>query len=624
MARITPSAGRYGGLTADERRTERRDRLCETALETFGAGAGYRHTRLVDLCRATGLSTRQFYQEYDTLEDLLIELYLHIDDMVEQQVLGEAGRTKGQPLTDRSAAMIHAYLAPFADDRRRAKIAFVEVIGVSDRLDTQRARCRSRRLDLLCDLFDDFAARGEIAPRDFRPTAAAFAGALSGQMHDWSMGWVDTTTDEFAESMLRMLLGILGAADRTTEPSRPGTEVTRPPVRRRPRNRRATILQAATSAFAENGYHRTSMADIASAVGITHAALYRHFRTKQDLLGSCLRESLDLIIDRVGGTRESDAALAELVRVALEIRGLTRLWQLEFRSLTEADRVGVLSRAVRLTMLIRQGIRARRPDLSTADHEALSWIVLSAVTSTSNHRTQLPADRFAQVLGGVVDAVIGIPFGGSEALPLLDRAGADEARIQSAHDPRGEQMIIAAARLFSERGFGAVSIEDIGAAVGVSGPALYHHFAGKTHLLTEIMDRNSQWIEIFTQRARTEARDPQASLRLALRYYIRFAIDQTDLVSTAFSEIGHLPDDAAARYRQIHREGNIGWARLLQTIRPELSMATARVLIHTITTVLTDTVLNPRLARRADLPDLLFVLGERIALAEIPPELCDE
>ncbi|MFD4430903.1 TetR/AcrR family transcriptional regulator [Nocardia sp. NPDC058497] len=606
-------------------------RLRETALETFGAGAGYRNTRLADLCRTAGLSTRQFYQEYDTLEDLLSELYLHINELVEQQVRDEVGRMADQPLPDQAAALVHAYLLPLVSDRRRARIAFVVVGGGGERRATRRGPCRSRWVDLLCEGCDHLAARGEIAARDFRLIASAFIGSISGQMHDWSVGWVDATTPEFAESLLRMLLGVLDAADKAPAPPGPGSGSTRPPVRRRPRDRRATILQAATGAFAERGYHRTSMADIAAAVGITQAALYRHFRTKQDLLGSCLREGLDLIVTRVAAARErpgaDDAALAELVRVALEIRGLSRLWQLEFRSLTPADRVAGLSRAVRLTVLIRRSIRARRPDLTASDHEALSWVVLSVVTSPSNHRTQLPADHFARVLDAVVDAVIGVTLGG-EALPSLDRAGADDASIQPAHELRGEQMIVAAARLFSDRGFGAVSIEDIGASVGVSGPALYHHFAGKTQLLNEIIDRNSQWVEIYARRALTEGQDPYESLRLVLRYYIRFAIEHTDLVGTAVSEVGHLPDEAVAHYRRIHREGNIGWARLLQTVRPELSISTARVLIHTITTLLTDVVRNPRLAHRADLPEFLRALGEQIALAEVPtlrsPELCDE
>ena len=44
---------------------------------------------------------------------------------------------------------------------------------------------------------------------------------------------------------------------------------------------------------------------------------------------------------------------------------------------------------------------------------------------------------------------------------------------------RREEILDAAARLFAERGYHGVSIDDIGAAVGMSGPGFYRHFAGK-------------------------------------------------------------------------------------------------------------------------------------------------
>lgn len=52
---------------------------------------------------------------------------------------------------------------------------------------------------------------------------------------------------------------------------------------------------------------------------------------------------------------------------------------------------------------------------------------------------------------------------------------------------RRTALLAAAARLFAERGFDGVTLEDIGAAVGVSGPAVYRHVAGKQALLGAIL-----------------------------------------------------------------------------------------------------------------------------------------
>lgn len=52
---------------------------------------------------------------------------------------------------------------------------------------------------------------------------------------------------------------------------------------------------------------------------------------------------------------------------------------------------------------------------------------------------------------------------------------------------RREQILKEAARLFAERGFHGVGVDEIGAAVGISGPGLYRHFPGKDAMLAELL-----------------------------------------------------------------------------------------------------------------------------------------
>src|SRR5882724_11785911 len=60
-------------------------------------------------------------------------------------------------------------------------------------------------------------------------------------------------------------------------------------------------------------------------------------------------------------------------------------------------------------------------------------------------------------------------------------------RRSRAKSDRRSQLIAAAERLVAERGFLAVRLEDIGAAAGVSGPAIYRHFPNKEALLVELL-----------------------------------------------------------------------------------------------------------------------------------------
>ncbi|MGW5265840.1 TetR/AcrR family transcriptional regulator [Microbispora sp. NPDC004025] len=207
--RITPAAGRYGGRPAAERQAERRRRFLEAALDLFGAGPGYRATRITDVCRAAGLSSRQFYEEFHTLEDLLAELHLYVNDVAQQAVLGVLPQVRHLEPVERCSRLFRAYAAGATADPRHTRIAFVEIIGVSPRLDRQRLDRRARWIAFLCEQLDDAAGRGEIPARDFRVTAAAFIGAINGLMHDWAVGWVDATLDQIVDELLLMLLGRL-------------------------------------------------------------------------------------------------------------------------------------------------------------------------------------------------------------------------------------------------------------------------------------------------------------------------------------------------------------------------------------------------------------------------------
>ena len=52
--------------------------------------------------------------------------------------------------------------------------------------------------------------------------------------------------------------------------------------------------------------------------------------------------------------------------------------------------------------------------------------------------------------------------------------------------PRRQQILDIAADLFAQRGFHGVSVADLGAACGISGPALYKHFPSKDAVLAEM------------------------------------------------------------------------------------------------------------------------------------------
>jgi AcrR family transcriptional regulator len=93
------------------------------------------------------------------------------------------------------------------------------------------------------------------------------------------------------------------------------------PRRRRlaPDQRRELILAGAMEAFAECGYERASMADIALRAGITPAVIYDHFPSKAKLQVELLERQTAELLGHVGGAlQEAPSDPAKRMRVGVD------------------------------------------------------------------------------------------------------------------------------------------------------------------------------------------------------------------------------------------------------------------------------------------------------------------
>jgi AcrR family transcriptional regulator len=183
---VPKEARRYAGQSAGERDQERLTRLRAAAMELFGT-EGYAAVPVERLCSEAKVSTRHYYQLFSNKEDALLDLYSEITSASIANV-GEALKaTEGQDITVRLRSAVRAYLGPMLDDAKRARVAFVEVVGVSHRVEDVRLGFRHGIVDLIER--EGFAAveRGELASKDFRFRALAFLGAVNVLVHDWSI-----------------------------------------------------------------------------------------------------------------------------------------------------------------------------------------------------------------------------------------------------------------------------------------------------------------------------------------------------------------------------------------------------------------------------------------------------
>ena len=148
-----------------------------------------------------------------------------------------------------------------------------------------------------------------------------------------------------------------------------------------------------------------------------------------------------------------------------------------------------------------------------------------------------------------------------------DRAKAD----------RHDALLREAARLFAARGFSGVSLEDLGSAVGVSGPAVYRHFAGKQALLAAILVGVSERL-CAGGRAVAEATSPaRERLRALVRFHVTFALTEADVIRVQDRDLASLADEDARRVRRLQREYVTVWTDTLAELLPDAEPAELRV-----------------------------------------------
>jgi AcrR family transcriptional regulator len=210
---------RYGGRSAEERRAERRERMLAAGLELYGT-QGYAAATVERLCELAGLSTRQFYEEYDHRNQVLLDLYDEVNDRaamavteVAMQALGDGLDFDVQELIRRSLA---AYLKVTVDDQRWAQVVYVTIVGVSPQIEQHRRERRHAWAVMLSQLAEAGAERGRIPRRDFHLTMTAFVGAVHGLVLDWCQSDPRPPLDDVTETLTHLLFSALTApASRT-------------------------------------------------------------------------------------------------------------------------------------------------------------------------------------------------------------------------------------------------------------------------------------------------------------------------------------------------------------------------------------------------------------------------
>lgn len=171
---------------------------------------------------------------------------------------------------------------------------------------------------------------------------------------------------------------------------------------------------------------------------------------------------------------------------------------------------------------------------------------------------------------------------------------------EQAKAERRRALLTAAAQLFAERGFERVSLDDLGAAVGVSGPAVYRHFAGKQAVLAALLvDASAGLLDgaraVLAEHdasggmradgdARTDAAssipDARQMLRALVAFHVAFAVENPDVIRVQSADLESLADADRRTVRGLQRQYVELWVDVLEALHPGEQRSLLRTRAH--------------------------------------------
>lgn len=152
----------------------------------FGSD-GYATTSIESLCSQAGVSTRNFYDHFDSREGLLIAVYDRITEE-SQRAIAQSVSEPHLDIEAQARAGIQAFAHAMLDDERYARINFIEVIGASRRVEAHRREVIRSFATIIETIADELMRTGAIPTRDARTASLGLIGAVQEVLRDWVTG----------------------------------------------------------------------------------------------------------------------------------------------------------------------------------------------------------------------------------------------------------------------------------------------------------------------------------------------------------------------------------------------------------------------------------------------------
>jgi len=346
----------------------------------------------------------------------------------------------------------------------------------------------------------------------------------------------------------------------------------------RPKDRKDKILAAAAELVAARGFAAVGVDEIAARVGVTGPAIYRHFRTKEELRDTLLERTVEGFTEvvEVASHGELDQLMGAVVGHVLDHPSEAASYMRERSGSAGGPPKHLAVAEQRFRSAWRRALHDHFAPLDPTRIAIRQQAVLEAMAMAARHPQGIERPRLDELLTRSSMAVLLAPRIQEADVP----GGGRRAWVPKG--VRREQVLAAALGLFRARGVSGTGMDEIGAAAGISGPAVYHYYPSKAELVLDAFERASERISIATSDALLRATSAHDALSSMVQTYVDVAMANLDLIIVTSREVTQLPEGERQRFDRRATEVRERFELALGELHPDLTTAESRVLVRSV------------------------------------------
>lgn len=306
--------------------------------------------------------------------------------------------------------------------------------------------------------------------------------------------------------------------------------------------------------------------------------MYRHFRDKHGLLIAVLENAASYVataLEHAAAGGDAQHLVHAIVSLALEAPEALGTYVRERRYLPGGGSDDLKTAELRIASSWSKGLRAARPGLGEFDTNMRLHAVIALVSAGALHPQGVVRPRLDELLETSAVALIDAPtlFGAAVASTTPPAWAAQRSRR--------DEILSVALRLFRERGFAGVGIDEIGAAAGLAGPTVYHYFPSKRDIVLDAYEQSREQVAAGVRWALQGAGSAADALERLVLSYTAVAAEGVALIVVTSQDGGAaLPESERDRLVRRARGIREAWEAVLAELRPDLSSADVRLLVR--------------------------------------------